>query len=64
MFAYRSLVIARQLEELRAASADRRLAKRAIEEASPKRSRWSWLTRLDERPFEMPSLTNYPYPVH
>jgi hypothetical protein len=64
MFALKSIVIARQLEELRAESAARRLARtlRPGEDEAP-RGRPSWQSRLDDPAIAVPVLRQYPYPI-
>jgi len=63
MFAFRSIVIARQLDELRAESAARRLARTAKSTDETPRPmarhpRWS-----EEPALVLPTLENYPYPA-
>jgi hypothetical protein len=67
MFALKSIVIARQLDELRAESAARRLARA---EPSPddatrtaETGRRSWPVAADDASPILPTLTNYPFPA-
>lgn len=65
MFAVKSILIARQLDELRAESAARRLARNAsVAEPSPRPTRahrrWSI---VDEPGIDVPALRCYPYPA-
>jgi hypothetical protein len=66
MFAFRSIVIARQLDELRAESAARRLARtepgRHEREATRQPRRPAWFVADDASPI-LPALTNYPFPA-
>jgi hypothetical protein len=66
MFALRSIVIARQLDELRAESAARRLARTEPSSddhtSSPQPRRRTWSVRDDPSPI-LPALTNYPFPA-
>jgi hypothetical protein len=63
MFLHKSIVIARQLDELRAESAARRLARIPASEDAPRtptaRRRW-W---ADDPAVDLPPLVNYPYPA-
>jgi hypothetical protein len=65
MNAFRSIVIARQLDELRTESAARRLARTpSVTEPSPRPAsthrRWSI---VDEPGVDVPALRGYPYPA-
>ncbi len=65
MFAYRGIVVARQLDELRAESAQRRLARIPAsddEAPRPAKPRRPWLPDVEDVVI-LPTLRNYPYPA-
>jgi hypothetical protein len=63
MFLHKSIVIARQLEELRAESAARRLVRVPASDDAPRppKARRRWWT--DDPAVVLPQLVNYPYPA-
>lgn len=65
MMAFKSVVIARQLDELRRESAARRLARipSSLDEPPTPHARRTGRSILDDSAQVLPALRNYPYPI-